>query len=80
MFNLDQEIKKWKRSLAKYESFEDGTIAELESHLRDNIDDLVGTGTVRKSVKVITKTSSFNAFKGVFTFLRTVPVRPLHYE
>ena len=44
MFNLDQEIKKWKRSLAKYESFEDGTIAELESHLRDNIDDLVGNG------------------------------------
>jgi Fic family protein len=29
---------------------------------------------VRKRVKVITKTSSFNAFKGVFTFLLTVPV------
>ncbi len=33
-----------------------------------------GTGTVSKSVKVVTKTSSFNAFKGVFTFLRTVPM------
>jgi ABC-type antimicrobial peptide transport system permease subunit len=44
MFNLENTIKKWKRSLAKYECFEDGYIAELESHLRDNIDDLVKQG------------------------------------
>jgi ABC-type antimicrobial peptide transport system permease subunit len=34
-------------------------------------------GTVRKNAKVVTKTSSFNAFKGVFTFLRTVPMTDL---
>ena len=44
MFELEKAIKKWKRSLARYESFEDGYIAELESHLRDNIDDLVDEG------------------------------------
>lgn len=48
MFNHEKAIKKWKRSLAKYESFEDGTIAELESHLRDNIDDLVDEGFNRE--------------------------------
>jgi len=29
-------------------------------------------GKVRKNVKVAPKTSSFNAYKGFFTFLRTV--------
>ncbi|MGD2092534.1 MAG: permease prefix domain 1-containing protein [Candidatus Aminicenantes bacterium] len=48
MFNLEKSIKKWKRTLAKYESFEDGYIAELESHLRDNIDDLVDEGFNRE--------------------------------
>jgi hypothetical protein len=38
-----------------------------------------GMGTVRKNAKVVTKTSSFNAFKGVFTFLRTVPMTSRHH-
>ena len=36
-----------------------------------------GGGAVRKSVKVAPKTSSFNAYKGFFTFLRTVPAHTL---
>jgi putative ABC transport system permease protein len=35
MFDLDNEIRKWKRSLLKHEVFEDGFLAEIELHLRD---------------------------------------------
>ena len=38
MFDLKKAITEWKRSLRKYESFEDGAIAELESHLLDEFD------------------------------------------
>ncbi len=38
MFDLNKALTEWKRSLRKYESFEDGTIAELESHLLDEFD------------------------------------------
>ena len=38
MFDTEKSIREWKRELGKLESFEDGTIAELESHLRDEID------------------------------------------
>ena len=35
MFDLEKEIKKWKKSLYKHEVFEDGYIADIELHLRD---------------------------------------------
>jgi len=35
MFDLEDEIRKWKRSLLKHEVFEDGLLAEIELHLRD---------------------------------------------
>ena len=35
MFNLDKEIRKWRKSLQKYEVFEDGILADIELHLRD---------------------------------------------
>ena len=38
MFDLKKSIAEWKRSLRKLESFEDGTIVELESHLLDEFD------------------------------------------
>jgi len=38
MFDLKKAIAEWKRSLRKLESFEDGAIAELESHLFDEFD------------------------------------------
>ena len=38
MFNLENAIKEWKRTLRKHPDFEDGDIEELESHLRDEID------------------------------------------
>jgi len=38
MFELEKAIREWKKQLRKTESFEDGYIAELESHLREEID------------------------------------------
>ena len=40
MFDLEKSIQAWKRSLQRQETFEDGTIADLEIHLRDIIDAL----------------------------------------
>ncbi|MGD8777490.1 MAG: ABC transporter permease [Ignavibacteria bacterium] len=44
MFNLKKEIKKWKSSIRKNSSLEDGYIEELESHLRDEIEKDVSLG------------------------------------
>jgi putative ABC transport system permease protein len=35
MFNLEKEIRKWKKSFHKYAVLEDGLIADIELHLRD---------------------------------------------
>jgi len=44
MFDLEQDIKKWKKTLRKNEGLEDGYIAELESHLRDEIENQMKLG------------------------------------
>lgn len=44
MFDLEKSIHTWKRSLQKQETLEDGTIADLEAHLRDLIDALTSEG------------------------------------
>jgi len=44
MFNLKNAIQNWKRTLRSNPSFEDGDIAELESHLREEIDRLIARG------------------------------------
>jgi putative ABC transport system permease protein len=48
MFDLEQAIKKWKLGLATQQSLEDGTVAELESHLRDRVEELAGKGMSRE--------------------------------
>ena len=40
MFDLENAIQNWRRKLRSNPSFEDGDIAELESHLREEIDRL----------------------------------------
>ena len=44
MFYLKKAIKQWQKTLRKNEAFEDGYIAELESHLRDEIDNQISLG------------------------------------
>jgi putative ABC transport system permease protein len=43
-FELDKAIAEWSRSMKRSGALEDGMIAELEAHLRDEVDDLVGQG------------------------------------
>ena len=40
MFDFEKATQEWKRSLRKNESLEDGYVAELESHLRDEVENL----------------------------------------
>ncbi len=44
MFELESAIKEWKLGLRKNRGFEDGDIEELESHLRDLMEDLQKQG------------------------------------
>jgi putative ABC transport system permease protein len=58
MFDLEKAIKDWRNDLGKIESFEDGSIAELESHLQEEIDRLIKAGfreeeAFRKSVAIV---------------------------
>ncbi|HUU04625.1 MAG TPA: ABC transporter permease, partial [Patescibacteria group bacterium] len=34
-FDLEKEIREWKKGFGKYDSFEDGLVADMELHLRD---------------------------------------------
>jgi putative ABC transport system permease protein len=49
MSDIEKAIKKWKRSLRKNQALEDGYIEELESHLRDKIDDLIDQGLTEEA-------------------------------
>ncbi len=44
MFNLEKEIRKWLKALRRSKNLEDSDIAELESHLRDEIDHQIEKG------------------------------------
>lgn len=44
MFELEDSIRKWRKRMEADPSLEPGQIAEVESHLRDKVDDLVARG------------------------------------
>jgi putative ABC transport system permease protein len=44
MFDLEKAIKQWKKTLRKNEAMEDGSMAELESHLRDEVENQIHLG------------------------------------
>ncbi|QSE98680.1 ABC transporter permease [Fulvivirga lutea] len=48
MFDIDKAIKTWLRSFRKHRAFDDGTILEMELHIRDHIDDLEARGYNKK--------------------------------
>lgn len=48
MFDLEKEIKLWKKALHKHRGFEDGYCEELSSHLLDNISELKKKGFSEK--------------------------------
>jgi putative ABC transport system permease protein len=44
VFDLEQALSKWRKAHRRMASIEDGDLAELESHLRDEVERLVGAG------------------------------------
>ena len=44
MFDLEKAIAQWKHRLFRVQTLEDGYVAELEAHLRDEIEKLVDEG------------------------------------
>jgi putative ABC transport system permease protein len=47
-FDLERAVARWKKSLRRSPALQDGDVAELEGHLRDKIEDLVGRGESAK--------------------------------
>ena len=50
VFDLDKAIMEWSRRMKRSGALEDGMHAELEAHLRDEVEDLVEQG---KSSKIL---------------------------
>lgn len=44
MFNLEESINEWLKPFYRFSAFPEGTIEEMEQHLRDQIDDLINDG------------------------------------
>lgn len=43
-FSLEKAIKSWLHNFQKYQAFDEGSMQEMEIHLRDHIEDLIGEG------------------------------------
>lgn len=48
MFDLEKEVAKWLKNFSKHRAFDEGSLREMELHLRDSIDDLIGQGKNEK--------------------------------
>jgi putative ABC transport system permease protein len=48
MFILDNAIKQWLKSFSKHRAFNHGSVREMEMHLRDHIEDLIGNGNTEQ--------------------------------
>jgi hypothetical protein len=52
VFDLEKAIKQWRKTLRKNEAMENGYIAELESPLRDEIENQIEGGACREKAFV----------------------------
>jgi putative ABC transport system permease protein len=79
MFDLEKGIERWRKSLFKSESMEDGYIEELESHLRDEIRLLIESGLSAEEAlrRAIGKMGRPDSIGGEYfkADVRDVPVR-----
>ncbi len=48
-FKLEKAIKTWLKSFQKHQAFDEGSMQEMEVHLRDHIEDLVADGQTEES-------------------------------
>lgn len=44
MFDLEHSITQWLKQFSKHRAFDHGSLREMELHIRDHIDDLIGDG------------------------------------
>lgn len=59
-FNLEQAIKSWKKSLQKQQGLEPGYIEEIESNLRDRIEDYIGQGETEEKAFTLARGKVFH--------------------
>lgn len=65
MFDLDHEIRRWLKTLRRSRHLEDSDIAELESHLRDEIDHQIARGLDEETaLKAATEKSALSDVLG----------------
>ncbi|MFV1883452.1 MAG: ABC transporter permease [Balneola sp.] len=76
MFELEKAIKEWKRSLRKNSGYEDGDIEELESHLRDRMDDLIEDGKTKQEAFEIAAEEIGNVEEVATEFYKTATIKP----
>jgi len=67
MFNPEKSILKWRKSLYRNPGLEDGMIEELESHLREEIERLIGQGLDAKSAPRLPSRGSIEKPTPVFS-------------
>ncbi|MBO6523457.1 MAG: ABC transporter permease [Balneolaceae bacterium] len=79
MFDLEKAIKEWKRSLRKNRGYEDGDIEELESHLRDRMDDLINAEISEKNA-FETASEEIGNIDSVASELHKTRAKKIHWE
>jgi putative ABC transport system permease protein len=69
MFDLEKEIRRWRQGLRKNASLRDGDIAELESHLREDVSRRVASGAGEESAfrAALSGSASSDALGAEFT-------------
>jgi len=72
MFELEKAIRDWKKSLFRSQNMEEPDIAELESHIRDEIDRLLKEGLDEATAfqKAVKDTESFESLEAEYGKVR----------
>jgi putative ABC transport system permease protein len=70
MFDLEQALTEWKKTMRRKQAFEDGDIADLEAYLRDKVDHLKSAG-LGEEVAFLEASREFDRSRGLDSdFLR----------
>ncbi|MEQ8303057.1 MAG: ABC transporter permease [Cyclobacteriaceae bacterium] len=80
MFDLEIAIKKWLKQFSKHRAFDDGSVREMELHLRDHIDDLIASGLSEEKAFNLA-VSEFGEVSSMAKeeFTNTLPAQRFHY-
>ena len=80
MFDLEIAIKKWLKQFSKHRAFDDGSVREMELHLRDHIDDLIANGhSEEKAFNLAVNEFGEVSHMAKEEFTNTLPAQRFHY-